>query len=901
MGASDRTSVDEERMERINRYVSEGEGEGRIDRLERLEDIFDLGAAELLGSGSLGEVVRAPEKSSQEVRALKLVSLNRLISTGLSEARLKREVSIMLQLKHPHIVRLVDVLGCSSQPKVCESEPPYLCIVMEYLPNAEPLSEVIRRGGPQPKLAWKVVAQLISALSCMHSRGIVHRDVWSENVLFTKTPNDEERAVLVDFGSAEYTDCEALGHFLNLPYMSPEAAGGEPQSPGDDVWQAGILLTEVVTGIFVTERLGCSDIPLCKDQGILTDALEHTAIEGGLQLGALARRLLSMDPRGRPSSQQVFRELARELSQGMQELFQDATAEASEQWRSAAADPDLTSCIIRMPERQLSTGTVIRTATVQTLTEQPKTPAMTEQFRAVRTPQRQSSAASPLVARARITPQVQAGPPTMKEVIRPEDFPQPSVYLTPEMARRELSASASAVVPAIRYPSVTRWQSASGSLMLPPQALQQGSTTISSDNTPSARVEVATLAEPVVQQRATSLSRMSSGVPQRDFRPSIVAGNMPENSATFGAEFLSASGDGLRPTLSKTLTSGSGAYLPGVGWTGAAQPGAPLTSHMVTGINSLRASSPSLFQRSAQASSPTRMISSPMQRPIAGNMQLRTSSPQSRLDRVTSAVRVVSPQSRIPQLQGSLAPVTQVGGTTAWADWAARWRASQRTFEAAPGQDQLVATNGFARRSPADNAGPRLADLTCLKQQLRSLHDDLAEVKTIFTDQEFDESHKVQTKESTSGHGGNAISTTGGGSQPLCSPVLSSTIGSAGAASGGGSQPSGRRMLMASPTQGTRGVALQTMTPAGVLTSPSPRTRQTLPTSQDFYVAASGIPQSPPMWRMSQCASPRRAQAQSDSSAGMLSNMPNGIKQPPLWPGMIGAAARSQVATGKTA
>lgn len=319
MTSAERILLDAQRRDRIHMFVN---GRGCSDRME---DIFELIDAQQLGAGSLGEVVRATDKTTLEPWALKLVSVDRLKNTGLSEARLKREVAIMHELTHPNIVCLVDVLIGSTQPKCCESEPPYLCIVMEYLADAEPLSEVIRRGGSQPALAWKVLQQLIGALSCMHSKGIVHRDVWSENVLLNRSLNGDSRAVLVDFGSAEYTHCEALGHFLNLPYMSPEATSGEHQDPGDDVWAAGILLAEVATGAFVTERLGVSDRPLCKDQGCLQETIDHTSSQGGPKLGSMAARLLCMDGRIRPSSEEVLHEMTHAQKPSAGSLAADLT------------------------------------------------------------------------------------------------------------------------------------------------------------------------------------------------------------------------------------------------------------------------------------------------------------------------------------------------------------------------------------------------------------------------------------------------------------------------------------------------------------------------------------------------------------------------------------------------
>jgi serine/threonine protein kinase len=292
-------SADVERRTRIQQFCSDEILTAHI------EHIFDFQDATVLGTGTIGEVVRAKDKKTQQHLALKIVSMGRLRELGLPASKLHREVAVLSELIHPNIIRLVDVLQgynkLSTFSTCVTGKPPYFCIVTEAIEDAQPLSEVIRHGGSLPSLAWTIVPQLVDALAFIHSKGIIHRDVWSENVLLDRT---RSYAVLVDFGTAEYACTEALGHFLNVPYMSPQAAAGEWQNPADDAWCFGILVTELVTGAFVTERMGGSDRPFCDELECLATAINETfAIAEAF--GSMASTLLQRDVSARHTMQDV--------------------------------------------------------------------------------------------------------------------------------------------------------------------------------------------------------------------------------------------------------------------------------------------------------------------------------------------------------------------------------------------------------------------------------------------------------------------------------------------------------------------------------------------------------------------------------------------------------------------
>lgn len=293
-------------MALVDRPVPSTGSQNHLDQLGNLEDRVHVQGAVRLGAGSLGLVLLVQDRRGGPPVAVKVISLPFVRESGQDEARVWREVQVMQEIAHPNVVRLLDVLTTKNRLPHVSAEPPYLCIVMEYVAESEPLSNLLRRAGPSAALARQVLPQLAGALSLMHRRGWVHRDVWSENVLV----DCRGRAVLVDLGCAEYTGSgsrPAVNSKLNIPYMSPESAQGLQQSPGDDSWGLGLLLTEIITGRFVADRLGGrSDVPIHFQQPALKEALQETQARACQLLGKVVVQLLEPNARRRFSMEDVL-------------------------------------------------------------------------------------------------------------------------------------------------------------------------------------------------------------------------------------------------------------------------------------------------------------------------------------------------------------------------------------------------------------------------------------------------------------------------------------------------------------------------------------------------------------------------------------------------------------------
>ncbi|KAH7833884.1 hypothetical protein Vadar_010756 [Vaccinium darrowii] len=205
---------------------------------ENLFGKYEFG--KLLGYGASAKVYRAKNLRTGQSVAIKVISKQKVLERGLTE-HVKREISIMRQLRrHPHIVRLYEVLATKAK----------IYLVLEYAKGGELLAEVKKAGRFSEDLSRRYFQQLISAVGYCHSRGIFHRDLKSENILL-----DENRDLkLTDFGISAVTDqiqSDGLLHtFCGTPaYLAPEILAKLGYDGAKvDIWSCGIILYTMNAG-----------------------------------------------------------------------------------------------------------------------------------------------------------------------------------------------------------------------------------------------------------------------------------------------------------------------------------------------------------------------------------------------------------------------------------------------------------------------------------------------------------------------------------------------------------------------------------------------------------------------------------------------------------------------------
>src|SRR5690606_1518952 len=187
-------------------------------------------------AGAAAAVPRQPG----ETAAIK-VRKEELANGAGGERRCLRARSGLRRLTHPPVVRARDL--------VVEGD--LLALVMDLVEGPD-LHRHLRENGPfTPVAAALLTAQIADALGASHADGVVHRDLKPANVLL-KQDGGEMHPMLTDFGIARLADSPGLTRtheFVGTPaYIAPESAEGRPQTSAVDIYGAGILLYELVTG-----------------------------------------------------------------------------------------------------------------------------------------------------------------------------------------------------------------------------------------------------------------------------------------------------------------------------------------------------------------------------------------------------------------------------------------------------------------------------------------------------------------------------------------------------------------------------------------------------------------------------------------------------------------------------
>ncbi|MFD4671506.1 serine/threonine-protein kinase [Lentzea sp. NPDC058450] len=231
-----------------------------------------------LGTGGMGEVWRATDLELGETVALK--------RTGDAA----REARIGAELSHPNVIATLGTVTDGAEQ----------WLVLEHLPSRT-LAEIIESDGPiAPDRAARIGAQLADALTAMHAKGMVHRDVKPGNVLVT----DTGVAKLSDFGISRWAETTLVGggDVAGTPaYLAPEVADGHEARPAADVFALGATLFAAVEG---TSPWGSPDAGSA-EQLRRAKAYDITPARHAGPFGDLLAQLLRRDPKDRPAAENV--------------------------------------------------------------------------------------------------------------------------------------------------------------------------------------------------------------------------------------------------------------------------------------------------------------------------------------------------------------------------------------------------------------------------------------------------------------------------------------------------------------------------------------------------------------------------------------------------------------------
>ena len=204
---------------------------------------YELG--ELLGRGGMAEVRKGTDSRLGRVVAIKRLRTD-LASDSTFQARFRREAQSAASLNHPAIVSVYDT-GEELATDGSGVAQPY--IVMEFVAGRT-LRDILREGRKiLPERALEITSGVLSALDYSHRAGIIHRDIKPGNVMLT--PSGDVK--VMDFGIARAmsdsnTMTQTAAVVGTAQYLSPEQARGETVDSRSDVYSAGCLLYELLTG-----------------------------------------------------------------------------------------------------------------------------------------------------------------------------------------------------------------------------------------------------------------------------------------------------------------------------------------------------------------------------------------------------------------------------------------------------------------------------------------------------------------------------------------------------------------------------------------------------------------------------------------------------------------------------
>jgi len=192
---------------------------------------------DVLGDGGMARVFRAEDARLGRVVAVKILHQHYLSQPEFVR-RFEQEAQLAARLSHPNIVAIYDV----------DRQGDTYYIVMEYVEGGS-LKGLITRDGPlSPSLVTAVARQLGQALDAAHAHGVIHRDIKPENILLT--PSYDVK--VGDFGIARALTSAgqtATGMVMgSVSYFSPEQAQGKPATAESDLYSAGVVLYEMLTG-----------------------------------------------------------------------------------------------------------------------------------------------------------------------------------------------------------------------------------------------------------------------------------------------------------------------------------------------------------------------------------------------------------------------------------------------------------------------------------------------------------------------------------------------------------------------------------------------------------------------------------------------------------------------------
>jgi len=207
-----------------------------LDNSAALPRIPGYRISRVIGHGGMSTVYLGTQLSLSREVAIKVMRID-VLADEVSRRRFENEARTIARLEHPHIVNIHEV------GRTSEGQPWYS---MPYLGRGHLGQRDLTHDHARIR---QILKALLSALAFAHARGVIHRDVKAENVLF----DEADHPLLADFGIAlrrgHGTRVTLAGLAIgSTAYMAPEQARGQQVDPRSDLYSVGVLAWEMLTG-----------------------------------------------------------------------------------------------------------------------------------------------------------------------------------------------------------------------------------------------------------------------------------------------------------------------------------------------------------------------------------------------------------------------------------------------------------------------------------------------------------------------------------------------------------------------------------------------------------------------------------------------------------------------------
>jgi len=231
-----------------------------IIKSKEIQDNYIIG--DMIGKGSTGVIRRLIDKTTNQVRAVKMIPLKRINKINLFE----KDIEIIRGLDHPNIIKMYEYY----------QDEKYFYIVMEYCNGGELLLKVGDLGQITEDMAKTYFIQMISAVNYIHSKGLFLKNLRPEKFMFNSvSPNSTIKLLNLSFSMILQTP--TLGNLVRLKpllttdyFEAPEIFSGK-YDKSCDIWSCGIILYVLL----------CGTLPF---EGISYKELNQKLIDGNIKL-----------------------------------------------------------------------------------------------------------------------------------------------------------------------------------------------------------------------------------------------------------------------------------------------------------------------------------------------------------------------------------------------------------------------------------------------------------------------------------------------------------------------------------------------------------------------------------------------------------------------------------------